>query len=98
MVQKFNPDARWDLIPEHMREGVDLWISRGVKPGSFLRAVLENNLWKAIGKADVINARCLPQIISFFYNEAPSPCWGSPEKVKAWAARGGLLGHDPEAA
>lgn len=52
--------------------------------GDFLTAVLENNLSEAVGHADDDNLRNLPAFVGYLYNEMPSPCWGSPEKVKAW--------------
>lgn len=72
-------------IPERMAMGLRLWIERGVPPGSFLMAVLENNLHEAVGRADAENLANLPAYCGYLYNEAPSPCWGSPQKVRAWA-------------
>ncbi len=54
------------------------------KVGDFLTAVLENNLSEAVGRADDENLANLPAFVSYLYNEAPAPCWGSKEKVKAW--------------
>lgn len=39
-------------IPSAIREGLDDYAWRGIKPGGFVRAVLENNLSGAIAKAD----------------------------------------------
>lgn len=52
--------------------------------GYFLTRVLENNLSEAVGAADEENLKNLPAFVGYLYNEAPSQCWGSPEKVKAW--------------
>jgi hypothetical protein len=52
--------------------------------GGFLTAVLENNLTQAFGRADPENLATLYEIVQWVYMEAPAPCWGSPEKVKAW--------------
>lgn len=84
--------ANWDLIPEHMRGGVERWIEYGIAPGSFLIAVIENNLSMAVAKADEINLDRLPDYVRFFHWDAPSGCWGSPEKARAWEERGGLAG------
>jgi hypothetical protein len=70
-------------IPEHMMTG---YIERGVPVGDFLTAVLENNLSEACGRADDDNLENLPAYVAYLYNEAPSPCHGSPEKVRAWSA------------
>ena len=71
-------------IPERMIGGIRRYIEQGISPGSFLTAVIENNLSEAVGRADDENQRNLPAFVAYFYNEAPSPCWGSPEKRKAW--------------
>ena len=79
-------------IPEHMRDAMRRWIERGIPGGSFLNAVLSNNLSGAFGRADDINRAAIGDYVSFLYWDAPSGCWGSPEKVKEWAAHGGLIG------
>lgn len=83
----------WELIPEHMREGVKLYIEQGVRPGSFLAAVVCNDLKEAIGNADSINRERLADIVTFFYTYAPAACWGSPKAMKDWMkakAKGGV--------
>lgn len=52
-----------------------------VPTGSFLRAVLENNLVEAIGRADYININRLPSIVQYIYENLPHNCWGSAEIV-----------------
>jgi hypothetical protein len=74
----------YSILPEHMREAAERWIENGIYPGSFLTAVIHNDLVEAVGRADFINRNRLHDIVSFFYNEAPSPCWGSPALAKAW--------------
>ena len=54
--------------------------------GGFLEAVLRNDLAGAIGLADENNLAALPAIVAYCYNEIPSACWGSSEKVKDWLA------------
>ena len=39
--------------------------------GSFCRAVISNDLFEALGRADTQNAQALPAIASFVYNEFP---------------------------
>jgi len=79
-------------IPEHMRDGLRLYIDRGLPPGSFLMAVLTNDLAGAFGKADLINQSKIKDYVSFLYNHAPRQCWGSVEKVDEWIKRCGLYG------
>lgn len=71
-------------IPEHMLGGLCRYIEEGVSTGGFLRAVLENNLSEAVGRADEENLANLPAFVGYLYNEAPKDCWGSPEKVDKW--------------
>lgn len=52
--------------------------------GDFLRAVLENNFMEAVGRADEDNRRDLYEIAEFVYNNIPSICHGSPERVSQW--------------
>lgn len=81
-------------IPDYMAGGLARWIAGGVMPGGFLSAVLRGDLFGALGKADENNLRMLPAYGYFLYNKAPMMCYGSPEKVKAWAASNGLAGSD----
>lgn len=75
-------------IPQHMVEGLDIYINHRIKQGSFLHAVLCNNLKEACLCADNKNLANLPAYINFLYNYAPINCWGSPEKVAAWLKGG----------
>lgn len=76
-------------IPDAILEGIRMWVDYGYTPGDFLQAVLRNDLQDACGRADDYNRWILFDIVSHLYNECPAPCWGSPEKVKAWKARFG---------
>jgi len=69
-------------IPEYMHDGISLYINHGIHPGGFLTAVIENNLKEACMRADDFNIKILPNYVRFFYNYAPSGCWGSP--VENW--------------
>lgn len=82
----------YEMLPEHMRHGMQLYYDHGIEPGSFLRAVLENDLCGAAGRADHVNQRCLFQYAQFLFNEVSRICWGNPEKVQAWIDRGGMQG------
>ncbi len=77
-------------IPERMAGGIERYINKGILPGDFLIAVLENDLMNALGKADSENIKNLPAYLTYLYNEAPANCHGSPKAVKAWCKQGGL--------
>ena len=71
-------------IPERMRPGILRWIEEGIIPGSFLQAVIENDLKSTMMSADIENACIISSYVHFFYNHAPGGCWGSKERVKEW--------------
>ena len=77
-------NINYDILPEHMRGGAERWIEHGIEPGSFMQAVICNNLTLACMYADHINKYRLFDFVNFFHNEAPSACWGSEEKMIAW--------------
>ncbi len=97
---KFGPEYVYDAlfpqweghlaraVPEYMRGGMLRWLAFGVPPGSFLEAVLSNDLKGAVRAGDDLNQRLLTQYVIFLHNYAPSGCWGSPAKVAQWT---GLL-------
>jgi len=82
----------YSRLPEHMQDGARRYVERGIPPGSFLTAVLENDLLGAFKRADDENAACMRDWASWLYNECPAGAQGSPEKVAAWIASGGLNG------
>lgn len=75
-----------------MRKGVDRYITTGLVTGGFLTAFLENDLKETYARADHINAMVIEDYLSFFTMYAPSPCWGSRERVAEWRRVGGLRG------
>lgn len=78
------------LIPEHMHEGMTMWIERGEPHpsimGSFQKAVLSNDLMGACACADWINRFRLFAWADFLYNFAPAGCFGGAEQLLAWYA------------
>lgn len=76
----------YNVIRPDIRESLDAWANTGRPTGGFLEAVLTNDLFAAVGHADSYNIRHIPEICSYVYNELPSTCWGSEEKVAAWSA------------
>lgn len=84
--------VNYTSLPEYMRDGMQLYIEEGILPGSFLKAVLSNDLMGALGKADETNLAALPAYGRFLYNEAPCGCYGSPAVVASWCNSGGLNG------
>lgn len=89
--------ADWSLVPVHMRGSLERYFDHGIDPGSFMTAVLSNDLKESFGRADDINRERLFDIVSFLYQSAPIPAWGSPEVVRDWCKAGGLNGMKAKA-
>jgi len=81
---RMNADFFGMSIPEHVRGGLLRYASEHVQTGDFLRAVISNDLREAVARADDENMRNIPAIVNWLYWEAPSECWGSPEKYQEW--------------
>ena len=74
----------YSSIPTHMIESISEYVQNGRPVGSFLEAIICNNLKEAVARADNHNLTIIPAYVKFFYNEAPSDCWGSPAKYRYW--------------
>ena len=83
-AQQITAKARRAGVPDHCIDGLIRYIVDGIKPGTFLQAVLRNNLVDAASHADEINRHHLFAYAVFLVSYAPSGCWGSAEAVKAW--------------
>lgn len=75
------------MIEERFKEAIDRYVEQGIPTGSFLEAVLCNNLKESIGRADHYAIMNLKDIVVYLYNDIPTSAWGSPEKVKSWMAK-----------
>lgn len=84
--------GKW--VPEHTQAGMVRYVTFGILPGRFLRAVLSNDLMEAGRMADDENRRRLFDYVMFLINYAPGDCYGSPGVMQAWQQRGGMLGQD----
>ncbi len=81
---QLNPDRP---VRPDIKAALDRYAEKGIPTGDFLRAVLENNLMEAMGRADSYNRATIHQICAYVYNDMPSTCHGSPTKVEARLAR-----------
>jgi len=78
------PDDDWEKVPEGLHRGIRLWLDDGIVPGSFIRAVICNNLMDAFAFADDESRERLSSIVSFFYWSVPSHAWGSDRTFADW--------------
>lgn len=86
-----DPATPYHTVPNGNGDSLKRYIEQGIAPGSFLMAVLNNDLNQACARADRFNRQVIPDYVRWLVNEAPCECWGSPEKVNAW-----LLAHKAE--
>lgn len=80
-------------VPPSLHEGLIEYIMDGRPTGGFLRAVLDNNLYRAVNYADVDNVRQLGPIVDFLTNYAPPACWLRPDYVDTWIRQRGYTGR-----
>lgn len=71
-------------MPRNIKDIIDLYVDKGYPVGSFLYAVLTNNLFEAAARADQQNQFALTSICQYIYNYTPGSCWGSVKAVKDW--------------
>ena len=74
----------YSLIREDVIESLQMYVKHHVPTGSFLGAVLSNDLRDAFMRGDDDNLATLFHIVAYVCNEIPSECWGSPERVNEW--------------
>lgn len=72
------------MLPASVKDGLDRYVNDGIPTGDFLRAVLTNDLFGAMGRADEENRANLFDICSYVWDYLPIPCWGSADKVNKW--------------
>ncbi len=77
-------EGQYAQIPAHMQEAIRRYVVQGIQPGDFLTAVITNDLRNAVNRADETNLPLLKVYVQWFYNEAPSACWGSHEMMHEW--------------
>jgi hypothetical protein len=78
-------------VPPHLRPGLVRYFGDGILPGSFLQAVLVNDLRQAIQRADPESLDGLPALVQCLVATAPAIAWGSRQAVRAWSTTGDWL-------
>jgi len=74
----------YSTLPEGLQGGMQRYLEHGILPGHFLTAVLKNNLFDAVMRADANNLKELPSIVRWIHNEARGDSHGSIVKVVDW--------------
>jgi hypothetical protein len=96
LMRDEGPEYLWDemfpvhagalarYIPKYMRDGMVMWVAFGIRPGSFLTSVLQNDLIGAAMAADNLNRPRLHDYAAFLIGHVPALCYGTPAKVAVW--------------
>jgi hypothetical protein len=71
-------------IPDWVKDSLSRYVDHRIETGSFLRAVLENDLFEAINRADKDSLMALPRIVNYIHNNIRSDCYGSEALVNLW--------------
>ena len=82
----------YDRLPAHTAESARLYIEHGCPPGSFLEAILRNQLVESYSRADETNLAAMFDIVMWLYNDCPMAARG--ENVDDWIEHGGLFGYE----
>ena len=84
MTDHTTTDLAYPDAPVHILASINRYVEHGLRPGSFVMAVLSNDLAAAFQTADDESHRGLRDILRYIRWEIPGTCWGSQAKVEAW--------------
>jgi hypothetical protein len=70
--------------PVYILDSINRFVEHGLEPGSFVKAILSNDLVGALNRADTASLRGLQDILGYCQMNIPATCWGSSAKVKNW--------------
>lgn len=77
-------EPNYELLPFHLRTGMQMWVERGIKPGSFLRAVITNDLCQAALRADALSFASLGNIARWCVHNLPEGSFGRSQVLEQW--------------
>lgn len=84
--------AELQRLPHYMLPGIVRYVARGIRPGSFLVAVICANQEDMRRKADLNNKAILDIYPSVFDVIMPFQAWGNPDQMEWWIDQGGMIG------
>jgi hypothetical protein len=84
LLARFRAGLAESKVPDHLREGLMLYVAQGILPGGFMQAVLANNLREAMRRGSYGGIVALPALVDFLTWHLPAEAWGSVAHVLAW--------------
>lgn len=84
--KSFSPDVSdYPIDDATWRDSMELWVLYGLPPGSFLEAVLANDLTGAALKTHPMNRwQTIVGLVKWLHHCSPKECHGSYEQLKKW--------------
>ena len=86
------------MINPLLAEGLARYLDHGIPTGSFLQAVLSNDLFDAFQRADHENQHNMLGVVQYIYDNLPIGAYGSPGSYTEWikmdpGERQEIVGH-----
>ena len=78
------PEIAWARIAPHLRPGLARYLCAGIKPGSFLCAVIENDLAAAMRRGTAESRNAIVPILDFLDWHADARCYGRAGVIETW--------------
>lgn len=77
-----------DFVMQEIKDELDNYLKFRIPPKLFLRAILTNDLYATVVRADVTNIDRIPQIVKLVNDTLPMNAWGSEEVFNNWLMGG----------
>lgn len=74
----------YSKISDSTLEDLARYVKDGDRPSGFLSAILENDLFHAVSRADLENKQSIVPLVKLIYNHLPAGSYGSPKQVESW--------------
>ena len=71
-------------MTDQSRESLYNYFVHGLEPGSFMTAVLSNDLYGAVGRADFVNIDLVGEYARWIESCAPYGSYGDRDTVRGW--------------
>jgi len=78
-------------IPDNIMQSLERYRDTGIPTGGFLLAVLTNDLYESVARADSDSLESLPLIVKWVAMELPYSAWGDHDSVHKW-----IISHQTE--
>lgn len=88
------PEARWALVPRHLRRQLLKYLDHGTKPGPFLNYLLAGDVMGALRTCSAVEQARLGDVLVFLRDYLPPRAHGSADAVADWTLRGGFTTLD----